>query len=332
MGASASTVRTRGAAIPAVDDSALAKRAIRGPSDGRARSGAASIVTSLVPADRRSRSETLFQVTRGEQIVLERRMAPHAREAVGLQLHADRERILEVGALLLRAAHLLVDPEDVLHVVPELVRDDVRLCEVARCPEPARELVEEAQVEVDALVGRAVERADRRRSIATRGGDRIAEHRKASFAILVPKAWEQLRPGLLDVVEHERHELHALFLLAVASVALGGLVNVALAVTRRLRRRRRVELRAVRGSAGLDTRGGVAHRRGSRSGAGLFPYHGHAGVAGRSPVRTGRAGAADPRLRRNGRAPASDRPLRLGLMRGVQEIVPIDQDRHRLAP
>ena len=52
-------------------------------------------------------------------------------------------------------------PEQVLHVVAVLVRDDVRLRErPALRAELRLQLVEEAEVDVDALVARAVERPD----------------------------------------------------------------------------------------------------------------------------------------------------------------------------
>ena len=60
------------------------------------------------------------------------------------------------------AADALVDAQQVLDVVPVLVREDVGLGERATLGAEARaQLVEEAEVDVDRLVGRAVERADR---------------------------------------------------------------------------------------------------------------------------------------------------------------------------
>ena len=48
-------------------------------------------------------------------------------------------------------------------MVPDLVRDDVGLREIAGRAEAPLELVEEREVDVDALVGRAVEGSHRRR-------------------------------------------------------------------------------------------------------------------------------------------------------------------------
>src|SRR5688572_3315702 len=92
-----------------------------------------------------------------------RAIGPHAGKAIGLQLDLYGERVAfalaHVGAGL---PDLLLDAEHGLHVVPDLVRDDVGLRKVARRAEAARQLVEEAQVDIDLLVGRAIERADRR--------------------------------------------------------------------------------------------------------------------------------------------------------------------------
>ena len=64
----------------------------------------------------------------------------------------------EPRALVLDA---LRDPEQVLDVVAHLVRDHVRLREVAGRAEPAIEITEERQVQVHLRVRRAVERPDR---------------------------------------------------------------------------------------------------------------------------------------------------------------------------
>jgi len=45
-----------------------------------------------------------------------------------------------------------------LHVVPELVRDDVRLGEIARRAEALAQLVVEAEVHVELVIGGTVER------------------------------------------------------------------------------------------------------------------------------------------------------------------------------
>src|SRR4029078_12831511 len=81
-------------------------------------------------------------------------LRPHAGVTVGLQLSANRAAL---RSLLPRASCQVA--EQVLDLVAVLVCEDVGLCEgTAAGPEAALELVEEAEVDVDVLVGRTGER------------------------------------------------------------------------------------------------------------------------------------------------------------------------------
>ena len=86
-----------------------------------------------------------------------RAAGPHAGVAVGLELEPDR-----VAGRAVLGADLAHRAEQVLDVVAELVGEDVRLHEVtALAAELSLEdVLEERRVEVDGLVGRAVERPD----------------------------------------------------------------------------------------------------------------------------------------------------------------------------
>ena len=94
-----------------------------------------------------------------DQPGLDRVGRPHACVAVGLELAAYRLALRSLPVAADRVEHA----ELVLDVMAVLVRDHVRLRE-RRDPdaEPGLEVVEEAEVDVDELVGRAVERADLR--------------------------------------------------------------------------------------------------------------------------------------------------------------------------
>ena len=114
-------------------------------------------------------------------------VAPHAREAVGLQLEANGEVVLEVGTLLHRAAHLRLDAQQLLHVVADLVRQDVRLGELAGRAEASLQLVVEAEVDVDLLVERAVEGAGGGLAVAAAGLHGVAEeHQLGVLVAAVP--------------------------------------------------------------------------------------------------------------------------------------------------
>ena len=91
-------------------------------------------------------------------------------------------------------------------MVTVLVREHVRLAEVASAgPEPGSQLVEEAEVEVYAAVGRTVERPDLGRRRAAAGGDRPGEERRGRERVGGTAARELVVPVVLDRVDVE-HE------------------------------------------------------------------------------------------------------------------------------
>ena len=101
--------------------------------------------------------------------------APHARIAVGLQLECDRELVLLARVGTAARPDLALGAEQRLQVVPGLVGQDVRLRVTALSAELLLQLVEEADVDVDALVRRAVEGPDLRGRLAAAGVDRVGE-------------------------------------------------------------------------------------------------------------------------------------------------------------
>ena len=93
-------------------------------------------------------------------------------------------------------------------MMAELVGEHVGLGEVARRAESRAQLAEEAEVEVDGLIGRAVERAGggRRHATATRV-DRAVEEDELRILVSLPACGELLPPVLLHVVEDGADEL-----------------------------------------------------------------------------------------------------------------------------
>src|SRR5690606_18035340 len=120
------------------------------------------------------------------------RAAPEAGQAVGLELHAHRERVGLPRPRLLELTDLPLDAEQVLDVVSELVGDDIRLREFAGRAEPLRELVEELEVEVDLAVGRAIEGPHRALAKAARRLGGTAEKDELGLTVAIA---QQLRPG-----------------------------------------------------------------------------------------------------------------------------------------
>src|SRR2546430_12960809 len=126
----------RGAAIEsgAEPAGAVRRRPVR---EGLGRHAAAGHLLELVVAHRGGGPQAFLDVAGIEHLPLRRGMSPHAGVAIRLQLEADRERVALRGILLRESLHALAEAEHVLHVVPDLVRDDVGLGEVARSAETA---------------------------------------------------------------------------------------------------------------------------------------------------------------------------------------------------
>ena len=130
--------------------------------EGFGRGAAIGLLLEVVVADFGCRVEGFLNVAvfeRAEHLVVV--VGPHAGEEVGLQFeaHAHFVRFGCVAAIL---RHLLVrltqNAEFVLHMVAHLVGDDVGVGKVAVGPKLLAHAAEERQVDVQALVGRAVER------------------------------------------------------------------------------------------------------------------------------------------------------------------------------
>ena len=87
-------------------------------------------------------------------------LRPDAGEAVGLEFHAHRQRVgIGLGGAHAGLGDLVGDAEQVLHMVANLMRDHIGLGEIARCAELVLHVLVEGEVDVDLLVGRAIERA-----------------------------------------------------------------------------------------------------------------------------------------------------------------------------
>ena len=112
-------------------------------------------------------------------------------------------------------------------MVSDLVRDHVGLREVAGGTEAALQLVVEREVDVDLVVGGAVERPDR--GLCEEAAARVDAAREQDEARLLVGCGrgrhEGLVPDVLGVGEHDRHELP---LLAVVRGLLVGLLVVLL--------------------------------------------------------------------------------------------------------
>ncbi len=102
----------------------------------------------------------LFDVSGLQPVAVAR--GPDAGIAIGLQLDADLNRIsLRRRTLALRRPRLIEHAGKMLDMMPHLMRDHIGLGKVAGRAEPVAKLAVEAGVEIDIVVGRAVERPHR---------------------------------------------------------------------------------------------------------------------------------------------------------------------------
>src|SRR5690349_15759038 len=151
-----------------------------------------------VVADCRSGTESLLDIARFEVSLI--RVRPDAGEAIGLEFLANGKVVPTARILLGHLLDLIRDAELGLDVMAELVRDDVGHREVAAFRAEARlELVHEAEVEVDLLVGRAIEGPGRRRRRATIGLRAAVEQDELRLGVVAVGLAEGRRPEGLDV-------------------------------------------------------------------------------------------------------------------------------------
>src|SRR4029450_3049156 len=176
--------------------------------EGFGRHVAARLLLEAVVADGGGSLEPGLDIARIEEVPPLGVEAPHAGEAVGLELHRHRERVAAAPARA-RALRrdLLGDADEVLHVMADLVGDHVGARELTRRPEALGQLLEERAVEIDALVPRAVERPDRVVVLAARGLDGAAEEDEARRLVLAALLLEDGAPCVLGVAQHARHEV-----------------------------------------------------------------------------------------------------------------------------
>jgi hypothetical protein len=136
----------------------------------------------------------------GDVAALLGQAAPRPGVAVGLQLHRHRQLVLPRRVALLRGPHLGLGAEQRLQVVARLVRHDVRHREAALRPELLLQLTQEADVDEDLPVRRAVERPDLGRGLAAAGLHALLEEGQPRLLVLRPAPRQLGLPRLVDLV------------------------------------------------------------------------------------------------------------------------------------
>ena len=115
-----------------------------------------------------------FDLARGGATRLRCGLTPHSREAIRLQFDRDRGAVCPCATV---GGSTVGQPENVLYVMTEFVRDDVSLREIAGRAEAAVEFVKKSNVEIDFAIRRAIERTCRGLRKPASGVDRITEKR-----------------------------------------------------------------------------------------------------------------------------------------------------------
>src|SRR5207237_7023912 len=125
-------------------------------------------------------------------------VAPDAGEAVGLQLEPYRNRVGGAGILPFKAPRLRVDPKQMLNVMPKLVSEDVRFREIAGRAEAPLQLVVEAEIDINLLIERTVERTHRRLGRSTPGLGHVTEEHELRILVGYAPIVENRAPRVLD--------------------------------------------------------------------------------------------------------------------------------------
>jgi hypothetical protein len=97
-------------------------------------------------------------------------------------------------------------------MVADLVRHDISLRKVARRVVALRQIVEKAHVQIQLLVGRAIERPHRRLGEAARRLHCPREQHQLRRLVALARPLEQRTPHVLRVGQHHRHEFLQLLL------------------------------------------------------------------------------------------------------------------------
>src|SRR5690348_1390146 len=101
------------------------------------------------------------------------------------------------------ALHLRLDPEQFLHVMSDLMRQNIGLREISGRAETSLQLIVKTQVDINLLVVRTVERPSRRLCHAAGRVDGIAEQHELGMTIRSSLLLKDLGPRALRVVENE---------------------------------------------------------------------------------------------------------------------------------
>src|SRR5262245_5143245 len=138
---------------------------------------------------------------------------PHSGKTIGLQFQPHGGVIRTPSArLLLVRANLITDTQQILNMMPDFVRDDVCLREIAWRMEAIFQFLKETGVEVDLLIRRTIERTHRCLTKAACGLHSASEQDEFWFAVSLAFAPEDIRPRIFRVAENSCDEVFGCFI------------------------------------------------------------------------------------------------------------------------
>ena len=164
----------------------------------------AGLLLDMVIADRSGSVNGLLQLLFGNRfehgvLALVSTRCPDTCVAVRLQLNRHGCGILARIVVITQTKGVL----QVLNMVAPLVGDNIHLGQGTGAAAELFKLVEEAGVQVDVLVARAVERASARRCVAAAGLDTVLEQAQAGFTVFNTSLLRQHgRPNGIEGVRH----------------------------------------------------------------------------------------------------------------------------------
>src|SRR3954454_9004502 len=148
---------------------------------------ASRLLLQLVVANGICATQRFFDIARVEEVEpLLGVMGPNTGEKISLQLESHRQAVsLLATCALAGSGYLVGDTEQLLHVMADLVRDYVRLRKITRRAEARLQLAVEAEIEINALIFRAIKRSDGRARHTACGINGAAEKDELRIAVLL---------------------------------------------------------------------------------------------------------------------------------------------------
>src|SRR5262249_44817755 len=100
--------------------------------------------------------------------------------------------------------------EQILHVMPNFVRYNVGLCEIASCTQAFLELTEKAEVDVNTSILRTIERTGGAAGEAAAGLNHVREEHKLRLFVLTAHLPKNRMPRVFRIGENDSDEFRCL--------------------------------------------------------------------------------------------------------------------------